>query len=129
MVLDTSINFQEPQLAITPDPGLIHTVDKNGNPFTYHIRDLFPDQASYDYISRQKKSFDRCLPELVEKYAGKYVLFEDGLVIDSDEDEDVLLDRAFETDFVKQRNAIYCHLVKHPVGWALPTNTIANLVR
>jgi Family of unknown function (DUF5678) len=113
MVLDTSINFQEPQGAIAPDPdpGLIHTVDKNGNPFTYHIRDLFPDQASYDYISRQKESFDRCLPELIQKYAGKYVLFEDGLVIDSDEDEDILLDRAFETDFVKQRTAIYCHLV------------------
>jgi hypothetical protein len=118
MVLDTSINFQELQAAIAPDPdpGLIHTVDKNGNPFTYHIRDLFPDQASYDYISRQQKAFEQCLPELIQKYAGKYVLFEDGIVIDSDEDEDILLDRVWETDFINERmgangHGIYCHLV------------------
>jgi Family of unknown function (DUF5678) len=111
MVLDTSINVQNLETSGAKDPDLIHTFDKNGDPFTYHISDLFWDKQDYTYITQQKQAFDRCLPELIEKYADKYVLFEDGIVIDSDEDEDVLLDRAFETDFVKQRNAIYCHLV------------------
>jgi hypothetical protein len=32
-----------------------------------------------------------------------YVLFEDGQVIDADVDEDALLDRIWENDFVKSR--------------------------
>jgi hypothetical protein len=111
MVFDTSIHSQNIKVSEAKDPDLIHTVDKNGNPFTYHISDLFWDRQDYEYITNQKKAFDRCLPELVAQYAGKYVLFEDGIVIDSDSDEDILLDRAFETAFVKDRNAIYCHLV------------------
>jgi hypothetical protein len=44
-----------------------------------------------------------------------YVLFEDGNVIDADLDEDILLDRVWETDFVRDRidkyHGIFCHLV------------------
>ncbi|WP_157260054.1 hypothetical protein [Chamaesiphon minutus] len=37
------------------------------------------------------------LPELIAQYAGMYILFENGNVIDSDRDEDVLLDRVWNT--------------------------------
>lgn len=55
------------------------------------------------------------LPELISQYAGMYILFEDGKVIDADIDEDVLLDRVWEKDFVRDRvakyHSIFCHLV------------------
>jgi hypothetical protein len=55
------------------------------------------------------------IPELIAQYAGMYILFEDGKVIDADLDEDILLDQVWETDFVRDRitkyNSIFCHLV------------------
>ena len=77
-------------------------------------RDLFWSQAAFDYTTKQGEIFDAMLPAL-ERYAGKHVLFEDGKVIDSDTDEDQLLDRVWKTDFVqeniKKQNAIFCTLV------------------
>lgn len=95
---------------------LVRTVDKNGNPFEYHLKDLYPNEDSYRYITNQSKIFQEYLPELVTKYGGKYVVFEDGKVIDCDEDEDVLIERIWETNFIKERmgvdgHGIYCHLV------------------
>ncbi|WP_310483884.1 hypothetical protein [Chamaesiphon sp. VAR_48_metabat_403] len=95
---------------------LVRTVDKNGNSFEYKIEDLYPNEDSYRYITNQSKVFQEYLPELVTKYGGKYVVFEDGKVIDCDEDEDILLERIWETDFIKERmgidgNGIYCHFV------------------
>jgi hypothetical protein len=95
---------------------IIHTVDRNGDPFEYQIKDLYPNEESYQYIIKQSKIFEEFAPELIAKYAGNYIVFEDGEVIDFDEDEDVLLDRIWDTDFIKERmgadgHGIYCHLV------------------
>jgi Family of unknown function (DUF5678) len=105
-------------LAATPDQAaelgdedVIHAIDRNGNRHDYQIKDLIWNPHSYDYIKNQSHSFKLALPELIHKYAGKYIVFEDGKVIDSDEDRDILLDRICETDFYYQREAIYCDLV------------------
>jgi hypothetical protein len=53
----------------------IDYVDRDGNPLTYHIKDLYPTAEGYDYVTSQGKIFDSYLPDLVSKYAGKYVVF------------------------------------------------------
>lgn len=82
---------------------------------TNRVEDLFWSQDAYSYITKQSDLFDAMLPELIEQYAGMYVLFEDGKVIDVDIDEDILLDRVWETDLVRDQiakyNSIFCHLV------------------
>ena len=93
------------------DEDVIHSVDCDGNPCDYQVKDLVWNPDSYNYIKNQSHSFDLHLSELVSKYAGKYIVFENGHVIDADDDEDVLLDRVCETDFYKQREAIYCEFV------------------
>lgn len=93
------------------DEDVIHAVDRDGNRHEYKIEDLIWNPQSYDYIKNQSHSFKLALPELIHEYAGKYVVFEDGKVVDSDLDRDILLDRVCETDFYKQREAIYCELV------------------
>jgi hypothetical protein len=79
------------------------------------INGLFWSQDAYIYITKQSDLFDAMLPKLIEQYAGMYILFEDGKVIDADLDEDILLDRVWETDLVRDRIAkyhgIFCHLV------------------
>jgi Family of unknown function (DUF5678) len=93
------------------DEDVIHAVDRDGNHCEYKIEDLIWNPQSYDYIKNQSNSFKLALPELIHKYAGKYVVFEDGKIVDSDLDRDILLDRVGETDFYKHREAIYCELV------------------
>jgi hypothetical protein len=84
-------------------------------PATNGVESLFWSQDAYSYITKQSDLFDVMLPQLIEQYAGMYVLFEDGNVIDADIDEDILLDRVWETDIVRDRIAkyhgIFCHLV------------------
>jgi hypothetical protein len=79
------------------------------------VENLFWSREAHEYITKQSKKFDEMLPELIERYAGEYILFEDGRVIDTDIDEDMLLDRVWKTDFVKDRiakyNSVFCHLV------------------
>jgi hypothetical protein len=99
-----------------PSTDIIHTVDRNGNPFEYHLKDLYPNEESYQYMVKQSKLFEASAPELIAKYGGHYIVFEDGEVIDFDEDENVLLERIWDTDFIKKRmgvdgHGIYCHLV------------------
>jgi hypothetical protein len=55
------------------------------------INGLFWSQDAYRYITKQSDLFDAMLSELIDRYAGMYVLFEDGIVIDADLDEDILL--------------------------------------
>jgi hypothetical protein len=93
------------------DEDVIHAVDLDGNHCEYKIEDLIWNPQSYDYIKNQIHLFQLALPELIHKYAGKYVVFEDGKIVDSDLDRDILLDRVGETDFYKHREAIYCELV------------------
>lgn len=93
------------------DEDVIHAVDRDGNSREYKIEDLIWNPQSYDYIKNQSHLFKLALPELIHEYAGKYVVFEDGKIVDSDLDRDILLDRVGETDFYKHREAIYCELV------------------
>jgi Family of unknown function (DUF5678) len=102
------------------EEGIIHTFDSKGEPFAYNIKDLYPSEDSYEYMKKQSKIFEESLPELVSKHAGEYVLFEDGNVIDHDKNENKLLDRIWETDFVNERmgangSGIYCHLVPNQI--------------
>jgi hypothetical protein len=117
---DSEILAANPQQAIEidiakqvelPDEDVIHAIDRSGTRLDYQIKDLIWNPDSYDYIKNQSHSFKLALPELIHKYGGKYIIFEDGQVIDSDTDRDILLDRVCETDFYKQREAIYCDLV------------------
>ena len=93
----------------------VHYIDRDGNPLSYQIKDLYPTEDGYDYATSQGKIFDTCLPDLVSKYAGEYVVFEDGRVIDRDVDEDVLLNRIWQTEFAIGRreryHGIFCELV------------------
>jgi hypothetical protein len=119
-MLNVSPKFNESYRASQPEPDqstdTVVAIDRNGNHFEYHLRDLYPDENSYMYIANQSKLFRESLPELIDKHGGHYVVFEDGKVIDEDENEDVLLERMWETDFIKQRmgadgHGIYCHFV------------------
>ena len=82
---------------------------------TKGVEELFWSQDAYSYITKQSDLFDAMLPELIAQYAGMYILFEDGNVIDADLNEDILLDRVWKTDLVRDRiakyNSIFCHLV------------------
>ena len=104
----------EPQILASTghhDEDVIHSIDRDGNHCDYQIKDLIWNPNSYDYIKNQSRSFNLALPELIDRYAGKYIIFEDAKAIDSDDDQDILLDRVCETDFYKHREAIYCVLV------------------
>jgi hypothetical protein len=82
---------------------------------TNGVEGLFWSQDAYQYITRQGELFDAMLPELRSQYAGMYILFEDGNVIDADLDGYTLLYQVWETDLVRDRiamyNSIFCHLV------------------
>jgi hypothetical protein len=93
----------------------VNYIDRDGHPLSYHIKDLYPTEEGYDYVTSQGKIFDTCLPDLVSKYAGEYIVFEDGRVIDRDLDEDALLNRIWQTEFAISRreryHGIFCELV------------------
>ncbi|MGK7928316.1 MAG: DUF5678 domain-containing protein [Spirulina sp.] len=55
---------------------------------------LYGDIETYKYMEKQGEIFDRMLPELLEKYQGMYVYFEDGKVLEADFDEEKLIDLA-----------------------------------
>jgi hypothetical protein len=94
------------------DREIVHTLNHDGEPFSYNTRNLYWNPKAHDYIKEQKQIFRSHLPELVETFAGKYIVFENGQVVDSDDDEEILLDRISETDFYKSRpDAILCTFV------------------
>jgi hypothetical protein len=68
---------------------------------------LYLSASIANYMEAQEKQFNKKLIDLQKEYSGKYILFENGKVIDFDLDEDTLLDRVWETDFVKKRNGIF----------------------
>jgi Putative DNA-binding domain len=86
---------------------------------TNGVEGLFWSQDAYQHITKQGELFDTMLPELRLQYAGMYILFEDGNVIDADLDEDTLLDRVWDTALVRDRiakyNSIFCHLVLYDI--------------
>lgn len=48
-----------------------------------------------EYFDRQKALYDRAKPELVDRYSGEFVAFEDGRVLDHDLDEQKLVERVY----------------------------------
>jgi hypothetical protein len=106
-----NIEYLKSDLEDTQAEDIIHAVDRDGNPFTYTLRDLFWSQDAYDYLKEQEKSFEVHLPELIDRYGGQFIVFEDGRVIDADLSENTLLDRISETDFFKDREGILCTFV------------------
>ena len=108
-----------PPAAIEEDRDIIHTLDRNGAPFTYDLKDLYWNPQAYEYLKEQQEIFDRCLPTLVEKYAGKYIVFENGQAIDLDDNEDILLSRIANNDSYQDRPAIFCTFI--------PTSLAATL--
>jgi hypothetical protein len=90
---------------------IIHTLNRNGEPFTYDLKDLYWNPQAYEYLKEQAEIFDRCLPTLVEKYAGKYIVFENGQAIDFEDDEDVLLSRIANNESYLDRPAIFCKFI------------------
>ncbi len=55
-------------------------------------KNLYPDLATYEYLQHQGKLFDEMLPKLLLKYENCYVYFEEGKVLEYNEDEEKLLD-------------------------------------
>jgi hypothetical protein len=103
IITSEKVSKHEINVTTVNDKEIIHTLNYKGEPYSYNIKDLFWNPKAYDYLKEQGEIFDRYLPELVENFAGKYVVFENGLVIDSDRDENTLLDRIVDTEFYKQR--------------------------
>jgi hypothetical protein len=68
-------------------------------------------------MERQGKIFDDMLPTLAKHYAGKYVHFEDGKVLDYDDNKSRLVTRVLEKDSSKQT-----FIEKVPSSLPLETN-------
>ena len=62
------------------------------------IKELYPDDKSYQYMETQGQLFDMSVSKLSNKYKNMYVHFEDGKVLDYDEDEETLIDRVLENN-------------------------------
>lgn len=86
----------------------------------YSAKDLYLSKECFDYTEGQNHLFNQNLSNLVDRYAGKYVLFENGKVIDSDLSEDALFDRVWESNFMKGRQ------IKSIFIKQVPQNMIVN---
>ncbi len=53
------------------------------------------DAARLEYLDRQKKSYESMKPELVDRYLGEFIAFEDGRVLDHDRNERELVERVY----------------------------------
>jgi hypothetical protein len=108
-----------PSLAtIEENEDTIHTLNYQGEPFTYDIKDLYWNPQAYDYLKEQEELFNQCLPILIEGYAGKYIVFENNHVIDSDDNEDMLLSRIANNNSYDEKPAVLCVFV--------PTSFVKN---
>jgi hypothetical protein len=63
------------------------------NPIT--TSDAYPDPEVLNYIEHQAQLFDQMRTELLKHYREQYVWFEDGKVLDTDEDQAALAIRAY----------------------------------
>lgn len=83
---------------------IISIISRNGfSEEQAKIISLYPNKETYDWTLRQRTLWSDSLPELIAGYSGKYVLFEDGEVLDSDEDEETLLERIWASGYTKER--------------------------
>ncbi len=58
--------------------------------------EMYPSKETRNYLQTQSELYEHHLPQLLEKYAGMYIIFEDGKVIDADNDEAALVMRAYD---------------------------------
>ena len=49
-----------------------------------------------EYLDRQKNLYESIKPELVDRYLGAFVAFEDGRVLDHDSSEQTLVQRVYQ---------------------------------
>jgi hypothetical protein len=57
---------------------------------------IYPDPEILEYIERQAQLFDQMRSELLKHYQEKYVWFEDGKVLDTDEAQAILAIRVYQ---------------------------------
>jgi len=55
----------------------------------------YPEPKVVEYMEHQSQLFEEKRKELLNQYAGMYVIFEDGQVLDADKDEAALVKRAY----------------------------------
>jgi hypothetical protein len=55
------------------------------------------DHDRLAYLERQQALFDAAKLELLQRYRGQYVAFEDGQVLDHDSDDRAMADRVYQT--------------------------------
>jgi hypothetical protein len=55
--------------------------------------ELLPERL--DYLRRQEFLYERAKPELLQRFAGEFIVFENGAVLDHDRDERALLHRVY----------------------------------
>ena len=67
----------------------------NNTELSYKEEEIYPSQETRNYLQTQSELYEHHLPQLLEKYAGMYIIFEDGKVIDADNDEAALVMRAY----------------------------------
>jgi hypothetical protein len=53
------------------------------------------EPSRLEYLDRQKKSYESIKPELVERYLGEFIAFEDGRVLDHDRNERDLIELVY----------------------------------
>ena len=54
------------------------------------------ESSRLEYFDRQKDMYDRARPELVDRYLGEFIAFEDGVVLDHDRNEQQLVQRVYQ---------------------------------
>lgn len=59
-------------------------------------KESYPDPIILDYMEQQEKLFKEKRVELLKKCGGMYVVFENGEVLDADEDETALVMRTYQ---------------------------------
>jgi hypothetical protein len=64
-------------------------------------REIYPSTETRNYLQRQSELYDKFKPQLLKKYAGMYIIFEDGKVIDADKNEAELVMRAYKKIGIK----------------------------
>jgi hypothetical protein len=53
------------------------------------------EASRLEYLDRQKNLYESLKPELVERYIGEFIAFEDGRVLDHDRNECKLVERVY----------------------------------
>jgi hypothetical protein len=53
------------------------------------------DVSRLKYLDRQKNLYESLKPELVDRYLGEFIAFEDGRVLDHDRNERDLIERVY----------------------------------